>query len=200
MVALNHKKTQWDLLSEDTLDRIMKEIVVKFRLKGGVASSSLHKVYLLQFLRKLFSSLSHPHVLKVGSSFTAMPIAIRFSRLTIKEMLMEEEEEEEEESLTRLWISLSKLAQRLYHNPKVVFLHNLINDFWEVIEEDVAKEIVQFLIVLVSQNETRKFVKYLIKDSVFIVRFKYSHFYEDNEVLRGYIDYLESYLFENEEA
>jgi phosphoglycolate phosphatase-like HAD superfamily hydrolase len=198
MVALNPKKTQWDLLSEDTLGRIMNEIVVKFRLKGGVASS-LHKVYLLQFLRKLFSSLGHPHVLKVGSSFTAMPIALRFSRLTIKEMLMEEEEEEEE-SLTRLWISLSKLAQRLYHNPKVVFLHNLINDFWEVIEEDVAKEMVQFLIVLVSQNETRKFVKYLIKDSVFIVRFKYSHFYEDNEVLRGYIDYLESYLFENEEA
>lgn len=131
-------------------------------------------------------------------AYTSMPIALRFSRLTLKDMLMEEVEKEE--NIIKMWAQLGKISDKLYNNPKVVFLHKLTDDFWEFIDHDLAKSMIEFLIILVSQNETRTFVKYLIKDSLFIKRIKKTKIYDDSVIIKRLIESLESYLFENEEA
>lgn len=199
MVSINHTSINWDILSEASLSRIMNNIVIDFKLKDGISTVE-HRAFLLKFLKKVYNSLNYPHLEKVAVGYTALPIALRFSRHTIKDMLMEEEAEEDEESLIKLWMSLSKFAQKLYYNPKVVFLHNLIADFWEVMEYEVAKNMLELIIILVSQNETRRYVKYLIKDSLFIKRMIRTELYANNTIIMLLVGSLESYLFENDGA
>jgi len=67
-------------------------------------------------------------------------------------------------------------------------------------DEQMTINMVEFLIILVSQQETRRFVKYLIKDVMFINRVRRTSIYESSIIVQRLIESLESYLFENEEA
>lgn len=199
MVAICPQRIKWELLSETAVSRIMNNIAIDFKLKEGVTEPT-HRVYLLKFLKKLYTAIDYEHVEKAIIGYTAMPIALRFSRMTIKDMLMDEEEEEGEEPLIKMWLSMSKFAQKLYYNPKVVFLHNLLSDFWEVIDQNIAREMIEYLIILVSQTDTKRFMKYLVRDSLFIKHMQRHEIFQNNIVIRKLVGNLDSFLYENEEA
>ena len=115
-------------------------------------------------------------------------------------MLTEDEQSDEEEPIINSWRKMSQYSQKFYNSSKVTFLHNLINDFWGLMNTDLTQNILELLIILVSQKETWKYIKYLIKDIAFIKRIKLSQIYEDNVTIQKLVDSLESYLFENEES
>lgn len=199
IVAINNSSTDWAILSEGGLVKLMNTVATEFRIKSDTLSDS-HKNHFVVFLSKFFSSLDFDHVHKVAVGYTALPLALRFSRLTIKDMLTEEEQNDEEDSILNLWISMSKHTQKLYNNPKVTFLHYLIEDFWSLSDAELTQHVVELLIILVSQKETNKFIKYLIKDIVFIKRVKMTENYSENTIIQKLIDSLESYLYESEES
>ena len=139
IVAINHKKIKWEILNEATVSRVVsachialfnsvnpqKEIEKYLSLSyhnrtslvhtgdskmDDDTSESKHNVFLLQFLKKLFTALDYPDVSRATMGYTALPIALGFSRMTIKDMLMEEDEDEEEgsetKSLINMWIQM----------------------------------------------------------------------------------------------
>lgn len=199
IIATNNSSINWAILSEESLAKFILTIATEFRINNNTMSDN-HKNHLLIFLGKFFSSLDFNHVHKVAVGYTALPLALRFSRLTIKDMLTEEEQNDEESSIIDLWISMSKHTQKLYNNPKVTFLHYLIEDYWTLSDPELTQHMVELLIILISQKETNQFVKYFIKDILFIKRVKMTQNYSENVTIQKLIDSLESYLYENEES
>ena len=110
------------------------------------------------------------------------------------------EEDDDEQTLVKLWIKMKKHAVRLYDDPKAKFLHELLETYWLNPDLETTIHVLEFLIVLISQNETRKFVKYLIIDKIFVKRLKRSDIYLENEQIKSLVESLESYSFINEEA
>ena len=201
MVASSEYEIDWDITQIKTLTRIQAEIATNLTLKDGF-SDSKQRFYLIEFLKKFYSSVEYPQVAKIVTDYTSLPIALRFSRLTIKDMLLVESdlEDDQDDKIIQNWRNMAKLAQRLFENPKAIFLHSLMEDFWKIEDTEIYRSFTEFLIILVSQNETKRFVKYLIKDSLFILRLKRDQMYYDSIVLKQLVKSLESYLYENEEA
>ena len=201
MIATSQRPIDWTIFSSEVLNSIKAEIAVNLSLKDAFSNTKERKE-LMHFLKKFYSSLEHPHILKIALGYTSIPIALRFSRLTVKDMLLNESEIDEEEegpSIIETWKKMSKIANKLYENPKSKFLHSLMNDFWEINDDELYRPFIEFLIILVSQEETMVYVKYLIKDSLFILRVKRSKIYKESLIIRQLIESLQSYLFEKEE-
>lgn len=113
---------------------------------------------------------------------------------------MEEQGDDEDESIAKLWISMSKYAKQLYDNPKAMLLHQILDQYWDNQTVEVAEALLKFLLVLVSQNDTRKYVKYLITDKIFIHRLKRTKIYTEHKHIQSLIESLSSYSFQSEEG
>lgn len=133
LVSTSKRRIDWTLVRRPTMVKLMDLIASHISIRDSFTTIE-QRLHFISFLKKLFSSLDHENIAEVVVKYTSLAIALRFSRLTIKDMIMVEQEEadEDEEPIITQWRNLSQVAGRIYSNPKVTFLYFLIEQFWEV--------------------------------------------------------------------
>jgi len=169
---INYKISQkvniWDFFSKE--EKIFINLFDKVTNLNIQELSPSDRFIYVSFLINCFQSLEIGYISKLCSKLINLPIWLRLSKETMKESLLLHSK------YIKNWKKVSQFASEIYITKECFFIHNLLDNFLQILEKDQLEnnsnflfyeKFMEFLIDLLSQLHYRKFLLPLLKDRHF---------------------------------
>lgn len=129
----------------------------------------------INFLIICFQNFEEKFIQNLCFKLVSMALWLRLSKDSIKKLLLQYMSKE----YINKWRKISEIAKEIYNSKPCVFMHNLVDSFLKIIENDKLKnsenvffyeKFIEFMIDLLSQIPTRRFFLPILKEKHFIER------------------------------